>query len=75
MPVDVDKYTAQTKYHLIIWFFVLLFSLGLGLIWLFYGGQAALLGFFCLLATAIPIGLIALVLLGLDKISGKGQKR
>ncbi len=75
MPIDVEKYTSQTKYRLIIWFFVLLFTLGLGLIWFFYGGQAALLGFFYLLATALPIGLIALVLLGLDKIAGKDQRR
>lgn len=74
MPVDLKRYNSQTKYRLIIWFFILLFTLGLGLIWLIYGRQAALLGFFCLLGSAIPIGLIILALFGLDKIVGKGPK-
>jgi len=67
--VDLRKYQFQTKYRLVIWFFVLLFTLGLGLVWLIYGGQAALMGFFCLLGTAVPVGLIALILLGLDKLA------
>lgn len=71
MPVDLRKYQSQTKFRLIFLFFGLLFTLGLGLIWIVYGSKAALLGFFCLLGAGIPIGLVALLLLGLDKIVKK----
>lgn len=71
MPQDLRKYSSQTKYRLILWFIVLLFTLGLGLIWLVYGGRAALFGFLCLLGFGIPVGLIALLMLGLDKIVKK----
>jgi len=73
MPVDLRKYQTQTKFRLILWFFILLFTLGLGLIWLIYGRQAALLGLLCLLGTAVPIGLIVLALFGLDLIVKKKQ--
>lgn len=74
MPVDLRKYQTQTKFRLILWFFILLFTLGLGLIWLVYGRQAAMLGFLCLLGSAIPIGLIMLALFGLDVIVKKNRK-
>jgi len=61
-------YSQQTKLRLVIWFLVILFIVGLGLIWLIYGFQSALLGLFCLLGISIPIGLIALFLFGLDKL-------
>ena len=38
--------------------FALLFIVGLGLIYLIYGKEAALLGFSCLLFALIPVGLI-----------------
>jgi hypothetical protein len=68
---NLREYHTQTKFRLVIWFIVLLFTLGLGLIWLIYGERAALLGFFCLLAAGIPIGLIALFLFGVEKIVKK----
>ncbi len=73
MPDNLRKYTSQTKYRLVLWFIVLLFTLGLGLIWIFYGRNSALLGFFCLLAMAVPIGLVALFLLLLDRIAKKNN--
>lgn len=71
MPEDLRKYSSQTKYRLILWFIILLFTLGLGLIWLVYGAQSALIGLLCLLGFGIPVGLIALLMLGLDKIVKK----
>lgn len=71
MTQDLRKYSSQTKYRLILWFFILLFTLGLGMIWLIYGGRAALFGLLCLLGFGIPVGLIALLLLGLDRIVKK----
>jgi len=52
---------------MIFWFIIILFTLGLGLIWVIYGSRAAFLGLICLLGTFIPVGLIALFLFGLGK--------
>jgi hypothetical protein len=39
---------------------------GLGLIAIFYGTGAALVGLLCLIGGLVPIGLVALFLFGLD---------
>lgn len=52
---------------------LLLFIVGVGLIWLVYGPAAALTGFLCLLGALIPIGLIALVIWGMDWVVRKSS--
>jgi hypothetical protein len=69
--INLRDYAAQTKYRLVLWFILILFIVGLGLIWLIYGRNAALIGFLCLLGAGVPIGLIAIFLLGLDAIVKK----
>jgi len=71
MTDDLRSYAKKTRSRLVIWFLIILFTVGLGLIWVFYGQRAALLGFLCLSGISIPIGLIALVLLGLSKVVDK----
>jgi len=66
-------YASQTKYRVVLWFVFILFFVGLGLIWLFFGRNAAITGFFCLLGAEIPVGLIAIFLLGLDFFVKKSQ--
>ena len=66
MPPDLKKYAAQTNVQLIVGGFVLLFVVGLGLIAIIYGTGAALVGLLCLLVGLVPIGLVALLLFGLD---------
>lgn len=66
MSRDLKKYTSQTNVQLIIGAFVLLFVVGLGLIAIFYGTGAALVGLLCLLSGLVPIGLVVLLLFGLD---------
>jgi len=66
MARDLRKYTSQTNVQLIAGALVLLFIVGLGLIAWIYGIGAALMGFLCLLGALVPIGLIALLLFGLD---------
>ena len=68
MPNDLREYAKQTNVRLVIWFLVILFVIGLGLIWAIYGASSALLGFICLIGFSLPIGLIAIFLFGLDKI-------
>jgi|LDZU01.1.fsa_nt_gi hypothetical protein len=66
MSQDMRKYAKQTKIQLIVGGIILFFVVGLGLIAVIYGLQAALLGLICLLGAFLPIGAIAILLGGLD---------
>ena len=68
MKRDLREYSKRTNIQLAVGAFVLLFMVGLGLIWLIYGKGAALIGFLCLLGALVPIALILLALFGLDWI-------
>ena len=75
MKHDLREYAKQTNIQLAVGAFVLLFILGLGLIWLIYGPGAAITGFLCLLGAMVPIVLILLFLLGLDWIVKHANSR
>jgi hypothetical protein len=70
---DIGEYKFQTNLRVIIWFVLILVLVGLGLVWVFYGRNAALFGFLCLLGAGIPAALIAIFLLGLDAIVKKSR--
>ena len=63
MTRDLRKYAKQTNVRLFIGALAVLFFVGDGLIYLIYGGGAALTGILCLLAGMIPVVLTILVLL------------
>jgi TM2 domain-containing membrane protein YozV len=63
MGIDLRNYAKQTNTRLLIGGIALLFIVGDGLIYLFYGQQAALLGLICLLAGLSPLLIIWLLLL------------
>lgn len=65
---DLRKYASQTNIRLIVGGLLLLFIVGGGLIYLFYGPGAALTGVLCLLVGLVPIVLIVLFLWLLDWI-------
>jgi predicted PurR-regulated permease PerM len=71
MSHDLRRYSSQTTVRLVAGAMILLFTIGLGLIWWVYGPGAALMGFLCLLGALVPIGLIWLLILGLDWIVKK----
>ena len=71
--VDLRKYASQTNFRLVVWFILILIIVGLGLIWVIYGKNAALLGFFCLLGAGIPVTLIAIFIFGLDRFVKKSD--
>jgi hypothetical protein len=71
MSRDLRKYARQTNIRLAIGAVLVLFIIGDGLIYLFYGGGAALMGILCLLGGMVPVVLVILVLLLFDWI----QKR
>lgn len=69
MSRDLRKYASQTNTRLIVGALALLFVVGDGLIYLFYGKSAAFLGLLCLLAGMVPIVLTLAVLALLTWIS------
>ena len=68
MTRDLRRYARQTNFRLFAGFLLLLFLLGEGLIWSFYGRQAAILGLICLLAGLAPLVLIWLLLWLAEKL-------
>lgn len=74
MTRDLRKYTTQTNLRLLLGAFLLLFVIGLGLIWLIYGLPAAITGLLCLLGAFVPIGLVWLFMLGLDWIVKRANR-
>lgn len=66
MSRDLRRYASQTTFRAAVGAVLLLFIVGLSLVWLIYGPAAALTGLLCLLGALVPIGLIALVIWGLD---------
>ena len=68
MGRDLRNYARQTNIRLIIGFLLVLFIIGDGLIYLFYGQGAAIMGVICLLAAITPVILIVLALWVIDWI-------
>lgn len=75
MVSDLRRYARQTNVRLVAGFLLILFVIGDGLIWWFYGRQAALLGLVCLLAGLAPLILIALFLWLLDLVVQRNNAR
>lgn len=65
---DLRRYARQTHARFLAGLFLLLFLLGDGLIYLFYGRNAALMGLICLLGALIPVAIIVLILFLIDWI-------
>ena len=74
MTRDLRKYVRQTNLRLIAGALILLFVVGDGLIYLFYGSNAAVMGFLCLLAGMTPVILVVLIILLLDWITKRANR-
>ncbi len=68
---DLRKYQRQTNVRLVAGFFALLVVVGGGLIAVFFGARAAMLGILCMSAAAAPLLLISLALNVLDAVVRK----
>jgi len=68
MSRDLRQYARQTSVRLFAGFFLILFLVGNGLIYFFYGREPALLGLICLVVGIAPLLLIAFVLWGMEKV-------
>lgn len=75
MSKDLRKYSRDTGVRLALGAFILLFVVGVGLIWLIYGEGAAGMGFVCLLATLLPIILILSIFLAIEWILKRARPK
>ena len=66
MTRDLRKYARDTNLRLLAGFILMLFIVGGGLIYLFYGLQGMIFGLLCLLAGLIPLVFIGLLLWGME---------
>jgi hypothetical protein len=69
------EYARQTNVRLALGAFLLLFVVGVGLIWLIYGANAAGMAFTCLLAALFPIVLILLFFLAIEWILKRARPK
>jgi hypothetical protein len=58
MSRNLRDYARKTNIRLGVGAFLLLFIIGLGLVYFIYGKEAAAFGFLCLVFALIPVGLI-----------------
>ena len=65
---DLRDYAKKTNIRLALGAFILVFVVGVALIWAFYGERAAGMGLVCLLAAVFPIILILFVFVGIEWI-------
>ncbi len=75
MKRELREYAKQTNIQLAIGAFVLLFVVGLGLIYVIYGPGAAGVGLLCLLGGMVPIVIILTVLFGIDWIVKRARPK
>lgn len=75
MKRDLREYAKQTNIQLIVGAFILLFGVGIGLIYLIWGPGAAGIGFLCMLGGLLPIALILVALYGMDWFVKRGRSK
>ncbi len=75
MKRDLREYAKQTNIQLIVGAFILLFGVGIGLIYLIWGPGAAGIGFLCMIGGLLPIALILVALYGMDWIVKRGRSK
>ena len=73
MGRDLRQYTKQTETRLIIGFLLLVFLVGDGLIFYFYGTGAGLMGLICLGGMLVPVLLVVFFLWIAEKVVKSNQ--
>ncbi len=74
MTRDLRRFARQTNARLAVGGLILLFVVGDGLIYLFYGRSAAIFGFLCLIVGLLPLVLIWLVLWLVEAITKRANQ-
>lgn len=75
MSRDLRKFSKETNIRLALGALILLFVVGVGLIWAIYGQGAAGMGLLCLLAALVPIILILAVFLAIEWILSRARPK
>jgi hypothetical protein len=75
MKRDLRDYARRTNVQLGAGAFLLLFGVGLALIYFIYGAGAALIGLLCLLGALVPIALIFVAFYGIDWIVRRARPK
>jgi hypothetical protein len=68
MGRDLRKYARQTNVRLSVGFAIIIFLIGDGLIYYFYGQEAAIMGALCILLGLVPLLLVFLIFLAMDLV-------
>lgn len=68
-PTDLRRYQTATDRNLLIGFFIVLFLVGGGLIYFFYGVGGLSTGLLCMLGGAVLAGVVVLVAFGFEWLS------
>lgn len=71
MGRDLREFRRRLDLRLLLAFILLLFLVGDGLIWVLYGGQAAIIGALCMGAGTFLLGLLWAMMSLLEWISNK----
>ena len=71
MSKDLREYARSTQVRLIAGFLLLVFIVGDGLIFIFYGTGAGLAGLICLFGALLPILLVVFFLWVADRVVAK----
>ena len=71
----VSRVLDRTNVRLAVGAFILLFVVGVGLIWAIYGQGAAGMGLLCLLAALFPIILILAIFLAMEWILNRARSK
>lgn len=74
-PRDLRSYSKSTTFQLIIGALAIIFIIGTLLIYNFYGINAAIFGLFCLLGGLLPVILIILIMMGINRFLEKEHKK
>lgn len=72
---DLREFARQTNVRLLAGAFILLFGVGVVLIFVLYGGGAAAAAVLCLLVGLVPIGLILASFYGMDWIIKRARPK
>lgn len=73
MSRNLRDYAKNTKTRLVIGFLAIVFLVGDGLIFLFYGKEAGVFGLVCLLGALLPVMLVILFLAIADRVVQKNK--
>ncbi len=68
-PTDLRRHRAASERNYLLGFFAILFIVGGGLIFAFYGAGASVLGLACMAVGAVLTGIVILMVLGLEWLS------